>query len=311
MRELVGPDIVARYAIVDHDATGDAHERVGEVDGVAGAAAARVRARPTSASSPASSSPTSSPASAGAPRRCARGWPPPRPSWRRTIPAASPTRAPPSSPGPATPCTTSCAPPPRWRRRTCRSTWPSTGPARSPPSSPDRCRRPTMPRARSCSRRLCAQVGAPLRPRRARPTAGIRSTATCIRRSRAWRPPSAIVRDGGVIVMAAACEDGVPAGRVRPPAGERRVRRRPGRRRPEGPSSTAGRPRCSGACSPGPRFTCTARDSTTAIIVGALLVPAADLDGAVAAALERLGPRAWVAVLPQGPLTVATVGPSA
>jgi len=46
-------------------------------------------------------------------------------------------------------------------------------------------------------------------------------------------------------------------------------------------------------------------------IAGALLVPAPDLDGAVAAALERLGRRARVAVLPQGPLTVATVGPSA
>ena len=34
MRELVGPDIVARYAIVDHDATGAGHVRVGEVDGV-------------------------------------------------------------------------------------------------------------------------------------------------------------------------------------------------------------------------------------------------------------------------------------
>jgi nickel-dependent lactate racemase len=31
----VGPDIVARYAIVDHDATSDAHVRVGEVDGTA------------------------------------------------------------------------------------------------------------------------------------------------------------------------------------------------------------------------------------------------------------------------------------
>ena len=44
--------------------------------------------------------------------------------------------------------------------------------------------------------------------------------------------------------------------------------------------------------------------------VCALFVPAPDLDGAVAAALERLGPRARAAVLPQGPLTVATVGAS-
>ena len=35
MEELVGPDIVARYAIVDHDGTSDAHVAVGEVDGTA------------------------------------------------------------------------------------------------------------------------------------------------------------------------------------------------------------------------------------------------------------------------------------
>ena len=34
MEELVGPGIVARYAIVDHDATGAGHVPVGEVDGV-------------------------------------------------------------------------------------------------------------------------------------------------------------------------------------------------------------------------------------------------------------------------------------
>ena len=42
-------------------------------------------------------------------------------------------------------------------------------------------------------------------------------------------------------------------------------------------------------------------------IAAALLVPAPDLDGAVAAALERLGPGARVAVIPEGPLTVVTV----
>jgi lactate racemase len=38
-----------------------------------------------------------------------------------------------------------------------------------------------------------------------------------------------------------------------------------------------------------------------------LLRRADDLDGAVAAALEGLGPEARVAVLPEGPLTVATL----
>jgi lactate racemase len=44
-----------------------------------------------------------------------------------------------------------------------------------------------------------------------------------------------------------------------------------------------------------------------ASVEDALLRPAPDLDGAVAAALERLGPGATVAVLPEGPLTVAGV----
>ncbi len=35
MEELVGPEIVARYAIVDHDGTSDAHVAVGAVDGTA------------------------------------------------------------------------------------------------------------------------------------------------------------------------------------------------------------------------------------------------------------------------------------
>ena len=34
MAELIGPEIASRYAVVDHDATSDQHVRVGEVDGV-------------------------------------------------------------------------------------------------------------------------------------------------------------------------------------------------------------------------------------------------------------------------------------
>ncbi len=73
-----------------------------------------------------------------------------------------------------------------------------------------------------------------------------------------------IVRDGGIIVMAAACEDGVPAGGAfaRLLAGARS--RRSSSATPAPPSSTAGRPRCSGACWPGRRCTCTRRASTPA-----------------------------------------------
>jgi nickel-dependent lactate racemase len=119
-----------------------------------------------------------------------------------------------------------------------------------------------------------------------------------------------IVRDGGIVVMAAACEDGVPAGgafaRLLADA--------------ETPAQLAG-------ATGGPEL-----DRWQAQVLGrvlsraevhfhgagleageiedALLVPAPDLDGAVAAALDRLGPGARVAVIPEGPLTVATVCPS-
>ena len=48
-------------------------------------------------------------------------------------------------------------------------------------------------------------------------------------------------------------------------------------------------------------------DGVTMLAYSALLTLAPDLDGAVATALARLGPEARVAVMPEGPLTVATV----
>ena len=116
-----------------------------------------------------------------------------------------------------------------------------------------------------------------------------------------------IVRPGGIIVMAAACEDGVPAGgafaRLLADAFT--------------PADLVG---ASGA----PEL-----DRWQAQVLGRVLdraevllfadglhgnVPgpalfslAPDLDGAVASALGRLGPGARVAVMPEGPLTVATV----
>jgi hypothetical protein len=44
-----------------------------------------------------------------------------------------------------------------------------------------------------------------------------------------------------------------------------------------------------------------------ATVAGAFLTPVADLDAAVEAALGRLDARARVAMIPEGPLTVATI----
>ena len=117
-----------------------------------------------------------------------------------------------------------------------------------------------------------------------------------------------IVRDGGIIVMAAACGDGVPAGGAfaRLLAGAS-IAGRPRRGLGGNPSSTAGRPRCSGRVLAARRGApAQPRVWTTVRSPPPCCVPAADLDGAVADALARLGPGARVAVIPEGPLTVAT-----
>jgi len=116
-----------------------------------------------------------------------------------------------------------------------------------------------------------------------------------------------IVRDGGIIVMAAACEDGVPAGGAfaRLLAGA------------ASPSDlvAVGRPELDGwqtqvlgRVLARAEVHLHAEGLDERDIAAAHLVPAPDLDRAVAAALARLGPSARVAVIPEGPLTVATVG---
>jgi nickel-dependent lactate racemase len=120
-----------------------------------------------------------------------------------------------------------------------------------------------------------------------------------------------IVRDGGIVVMAAACEDGVPAGgsfaRLLDVA-----------RSPQDLADDAGGPELDrwqaqvlGRVLARAEVHLHAGGLDERAIAGALLVPAPDLDGAVAAALGRLGPAPRVAVIPQGPLTVATVTASA
>ena len=223
--------------------------------------------------------------------------------------AASPTPAPPSSPAPATPCTTSCAPPPRWRRPTCRVD-----------VAINRDRRVTavfagpLPDAHDAA---CAHVetsavrgvGAPF-DLVVSTNGGYPLDRNLYQAVKGMAAAERIVREGGIVVMAAACEDGVPAGgALRPAAGRGHDAGRTRRRRPVVPSSTAGRPRCSAGCSPGPRSSSTATGLEPGEIEDALLVPAPDLDGAVASALRRLGPGARVAVIPEGPLTVATVDP--
>ena len=119
-----------------------------------------------------------------------------------------------------------------------------------------------------------------------------------------------IVRPGGVIVMAAACEDGVPAG-----GGFARLLAAAGT--PAELAGASGAPELDrwqaqvlGRVLARAEVHLHSGGLDEAAITDALLIPAPDLDGAVAAALGRLGPDARVAVIPEGPLTVATVAGS-
>ena len=160
----------------------------------------------------------------------------------------------------------------------------------------------------TCSRRRSAR-SAPPSTSWSRPTAGTHSTATSTRPSRAWPRPSASCATQG-------------SSSWPPPA---RTVCRPAARSPASWVVPRPQPQLAGA-SGGSEL-----DRWQAQVLGrvlsraevhfhgagldqaeiedAFLVPAPDLDGAVAAALGRLGPVARVAVIPEGPLTVATVRP--
>ena len=116
-----------------------------------------------------------------------------------------------------------------------------------------------------------------------------------------------IVRDEGVVIMAAACEDGVPAGGAfaRLLAGATTPAELIGAQ--GGPELDRWQAQVLGRVLARAEVQLHSDGLDDATVADALLTPVADLDGAVEAALGRLGARARVAVIPEGPLTVATV----
>jgi len=119
-----------------------------------------------------------------------------------------------------------------------------------------------------------------------------------------------IVCRGGIIVMAAACEDGVPAGGAF-------ARLLADARTPADLAGASGTPELDrwqaqvlGRVLARAEVHLHAEGLDGHAPTSALLTLAPDLDDAVATALGRLGPRARVAVMPEGPLTVATVRPT-
>jgi nickel-dependent lactate racemase len=116
-----------------------------------------------------------------------------------------------------------------------------------------------------------------------------------------------IVRDGGVIVMAAACADGVPDGGAfsRLLAAARCPSDLTGAS--DGPELDRWQAQVLGRVLERSEVQLYSEGLGDDAIRSALLVPVHDLGTAVRAARARLGGAARVAVLPEGPLTVATV----
>jgi nickel-dependent lactate racemase len=119
-----------------------------------------------------------------------------------------------------------------------------------------------------------------------------------------------IVRDGGIIVMAAACSDGIPSGGAF-------ARVLAGARTPDDLIDAAGgaeldrwQAQVLGRVLQRAQVWLYSDGLTDQMTAGALLTPVQDLTSAVADALAAAGGAGRVAVLPEGPLTVATVSPS-
>ena len=118
-----------------------------------------------------------------------------------------------------------------------------------------------------------------------------------------------VVRPGGTIVMAAACDDGVPAGGAF-------ARLLADARNPADLVGATGAPELDrwqaqvlGRVLDRAEVVLFSEGLEAAAWPTALLTVVPDLDAAVASACTRLGPGARVAVLPEGPLTVAMVRP--
>jgi lactate racemase len=116
-----------------------------------------------------------------------------------------------------------------------------------------------------------------------------------------------ILRTGGTVVMAAACEDGVPAGGAFARLLAQAATPRDLIDAAGGPELDRWQAQVLGRVVARAEVHLYSEGLLDADIARAQLRPVRDLAGAVSAAVARLGPSPRVAVLPEGPLTVATV----
>ena len=309
MAELVGPAVVGRYAIVDHDATSDEHEQVGVVDGVA-VLLQREYVQADVRIVTGFVEPHFFAGFSGGPKAVCPGLA----ATETILEAHHPRRI---ADARATFLTRAGNP----VHDFVRAATALAPPQLSVDVAINRARRVTavfagpLPEAHDAA---CAHVGSSAVRQVESPFDLVVSTnggypldRNLYQAVKGMAAAERIVRDGGIVVMAAACEDGVPAhGAFARLLHEARL-----------PADLAG---ASGGAEldrwqaqvlgrvlarADVYLHCDGLDRAT--VEDALLRAAPDLDGAVATALQRLGPGARVAVLPEGPLTVAGVaGPA-
>ncbi len=309
MEELVGADIVARYPLVDHDATSDAHVRVGEVDGMPiwlqrEYVEADVRIITGFVE------PHFFAGFSGGPKGVCPGLA----ATETILEAHHPRRI----ADPRATFVTRAGNPVHDFVRTAAALAP---PHLSLDVAINRARRVTavfagpLPDAHDAA---CAYVQASAVREVGSPFDLVISTnggypldRNLYQAVKGMAAAERIVRDDGVVIMAAACEDGVPAGGAfaRLLAGASTPAELVAAR--GGPELDRWQAQVLGRVLARVEVQLRSDGLDAATIADALLTPVTDLDGAVEAALGRLGARARVAVIPEGPLTVATVAPGA
>jgi nickel-dependent lactate racemase len=305
MAELVGPAVVARYVIVDHDATSDEHQQVGEVDGVP-VLLQREYVEADVRIVTGFVEPHFFAGFSGGPKAVCPGLA----ATATILEAHHPRRI---ADARATFVTRSGNP----VHDFVRAATALAPPHLSVDVAINRARRVTAVFAGPLAEAhdaACAHVGSSAVRRVDAPFDLVVSTnggypldRNLYQAVKGMAAAERIVRDGGIVVMAAACEDGVPAegafarllheartpADLSDPSGGAELDR--------WQAQVLGRVLARAEV----HLHCDGLDRAS--VEDALLRPAPDLDGAVAAALERLGPGARVAVLPEGPLTVAGV----
>jgi lactate racemase len=305
MDELVGPEIVARYTIVDHDGTSDAHVAVGDVDGVP-VLLAREYVEADLRIVTGFVEPHFFAGFSGGPKAVCPGLA----ATTTILEAHHPRRI---ADGRATFVTREGNPVHDFVRAAV---------ALAPPHL-------SVDVAINRARQVTAVFAGPLPAAHDAACAHVQSTAVRVvdgpfdlvvstnggypldrnlyQAVKGMAAAERIVRPGGTIVMAAACEDGVPADGAF-------ARLLADARTPADLAGASGAPELDrwqaqvlGRVLQRATVLLFAEGLDGAAPASALLAPAPDLDAAVAAALGRLGPGARVAVMPEGPLTVATV----